>query len=83
VLNTSNQIIEKLKKIIAVETDFKVRVHNKMVAEYLDMNYQTLATKITRKQIPFREIILFCGKRKICANEIFFNQRLGVVDAVC
>lgn len=79
-INDMKEIMRRLSEIVAGELDEGVRICNKRVSEKLEMPYQTLSTQIVRGTIPFREIILFCAKRGILMNDIFCNQKMGIVN---
>ena len=79
-LNDMQEIMRQLSEIVSRELDDGVRICNKRVSEKLEMPYQTLATQIVRGTIPYREIILFCAKRGILMNEIFCNQKIGIIN---
>jgi len=72
-MNSFDEIIEKIKDIISSEVP-KRRVFDTDVAKEIGVLPATLASAKKRNSILYREIMLFCAKRKICINWLFFNQ---------
>jgi len=68
-----NEITERIKDIISHEVK-ATKVLDKNVAEKLGISQATFATIKQRGNIPCKQIIKFCAKRKININWLFFGQ---------
>jgi len=64
-------VMKKLKELIADGREIKVL--DKEVANLLGMSQSQLATIKRRNSMPYYEILDFCKRVDICANEIFFD----------
>jgi len=67
------EIVKKLKLILSDQLESK-RVLNKDVANALNINYNTFKQMIHQNRIPYEEILVFCAKRHISINWLFFDQ---------
>ena len=66
------EIIDKVKPLLTKELN--KRATYKDVAKALNIPYNRLRQQIHKNTIPFEEILIFCFKRKISINYLFFNQ---------
>jgi len=66
------EIIKKLQPLLTKELN--KRATYKDVAKALDIPYNRFRQQIYKNTIPFEEILIFCFKRKISINYLFFNQ---------
>lgn len=67
-----NDIIEKLKDVLATEYDKKI--FDKDVARELDITQANFATMKTRNKVPFSNILDFCAIKKISINWLLYGQ---------
>ncbi|WP_024790579.1 MULTISPECIES: S24 family peptidase [unclassified Lebetimonas] len=72
------KIIEKIKDIISNEVGDR-KVLNKDVANVLGITPENLSILKKRNKIPFKEIALFCAKRKISINWLLFDQSIDAI----
>lgn len=72
------KIIEKIKDIISTEVGNR-KVLNKDVANALGITPENLSILKKRNKIPFKEIALFCAKRKISINWLLFDQTIDSI----
>jgi len=68
-----NRIIEKLKDILSSELPNK-RIFDKDIAEAFDMSKEAFSMMKKKNSIPYEQIAIFCGKRKISINWLLFYQ---------
>jgi hypothetical protein len=68
-----NRIIEKLKDILSSELPNK-RIFDKDIAEAFDMSKEAFSMMKKKNSIPYEQIAIFCGKRKISINWLLFDQ---------
>lgn len=72
-------MIFDLKKIVKVlmpllSKELGKRATYKDVASALDIPYNRFRQNIHKNSIPYKEILVFCFRRKISINYLFFNQ---------
>jgi SOS-response transcriptional repressor LexA len=72
------KIIEKIKDIISQEIGNR-KVLNKDVANALGVTPENLSILKKRNKIPFKEIAIFCAKRKISINWLLFDQSIDSI----
>ncbi len=77
-MNSFNEIIERIKDILSQDIPSRY-ILDKDVARELGMKPMTFATMKCRGIIPFREIMLFCAKRRININWMFFDQSVDML----
>ena len=64
-------IIKKLKLILSREYNGKVTY--KEIAKALNIDYNYFKQRVHKNRIPFAELIVFCGIRKISINWLFLD----------
>jgi DNA-binding Xre family transcriptional regulator len=64
-------IVKVLKDYLS--QDKKDKIYDKNLAKELGISQVNFATLKKRNSIPYQQIIIFCHKKGICSNEIFFN----------
>lgn len=67
-------VLKKLKLCLSDNNEYK-KVYDKDVATELGISQMNFATLKKRNSIPYQNIILFCHKKDICCNEIFFEDK--------
>lgn len=65
-------IIERIKDVISKEYEGQ-KVFDKNVAHTLGFSPDNLGTKKSRNLIPYDELTMFCMKRKISFDWLFFG----------
>jgi len=66
-----HSIIKALKLYLSKESTKKVL--DKDIADLLDISQSRFATIKKRNKIPYKNILLFCKKREVCCDEVFFD----------
>ncbi len=66
------KIIKKIEVILQKELNKKITY--KDIAKALDTDYNYFKQRVHKNRIPFAEIIMFCGVRKISINWLFLDQ---------
>lgn len=66
------EIINKIKPLLTKELN--KRATYKDVAQALKIPYNRFRQQIYSNTIPFEELLIFCFKKKISINYLFFNQ---------
>ena len=64
-------VIAELKFYLVSNSDKKVL--DKDLADALQMSQANFATIKRRNSTPYKNVLEFCNKEKICCNEIFFE----------
>jgi len=64
-------VITMLKLHISVDKQKKIL--DKDVADALNMTQANFATIKRRNSTPYKNILEFCNKKKLCCSEIFFD----------
>ncbi|MEA1891151.1 MAG: hypothetical protein U9N33_00400 [Campylobacterota bacterium] len=64
-------ITDEIKSYLAQSK--KKKVLDKDVADALEISQANFATIKRRNSTPYKNILNFCQKEKICCNEIFFE----------
>jgi site-specific DNA-adenine methylase len=64
----------KVEVVNDINSELNKRATYKDVAKALGIPYNRLRQQIHKNTIPFEEILIFCFKRKISINYLFFNQ---------
>lgn len=64
-------VIERIKEVMADE--YKTKVLDKNVAYELGLTPTTLSSQKTRDLVPYDQLTMFCIRRKISTNWLFFG----------
>jgi len=65
------EVIERIKEVIRDEYNSKVL--DKNVAHELDISTTRLSSLKSRKIVPYDELTMFCIRRKVNTNWLFFG----------
>ena len=74
VMKFCSNIIDKIKAILETESEEKVYIFDKDVAEALNMTQSNLSMMKKRDTLPLQEIVEFCAKRKVNINWVLYGQ---------
>ena len=67
-------ILKELKLYLSNHNEH-IKVYDKDVANELGISQMNFATLKKRNSIPYESIIVFCHKKDICCNKIFFEKK--------
>ena len=66
-----DEVIERIRKVLSDE--YQTKVLDKNIAHELDMSVTRLSSIKSRRLVPYDELTMFCIKRKINTNWLFFG----------
>lgn len=69
---TCQEIIERLKDILATDESFKPK--DKDIAKLLNLHPNTLAQAKFKNSIPYKAIMDFLESKNICINTFFYGS---------
>ncbi len=67
----TTRVIERVREVI--EPEYNTKVLDKNIAYELGISSTKLATMKSRGAIPYDELTVFCIKRKVNTNWLFFG----------
>lgn len=67
----TDKVIERIKEVLSEE--YKTKVLDKNVAHELNVSATRLSSMKSRGSVPYDELTMFCIRRKVNTNWLFFG----------